>query len=300
MRGGRRFWVLAALAALVLLAAVECVARYIGFGNPPLARLDGKIEYYLVPNRDYSRFGRSIRINRLGMRSSDVDTKSLERRLSVSLFGDSVVYGQMLDQLETVASRLQHRLRRDGLEQLVVNSVAASSWGSENLLEFYKRFGPFPGSRAWIVQSTHDMIDVIDHTQIPYSTSEPLTAIHDLAQGALRWLNNRLPVQHLGTPTIAEQRQRADTALAALVHILKADFDHVELVFHATKDEAVSGKAIGEQHYQRAAETLDIKFASTMKLYADAYRQNTPPHYDDIHLSKVGADLLARYLADGH
>jgi hypothetical protein len=143
------------------IGGAELAARYIGFGEPPLVILDDKIEYYLAPSRSYTRFGHDIRVNRYGMRSDDVDMAAVDRRFNFSVFGDSVVYGNRLDQADTLPAQLQKLLMVKGKNRkALVNSIAASGWGPENLLEFYKRFGPFPGNTAWVVQSTHDMVDV--------------------------------------------------------------------------------------------------------------------------------------------
>lgn len=300
--GGRRTWprwCLAALAAGALaMAGAEVAARYAGFGDPPVVRLDESIEYYLAPGRSYTRFGQSVRVNRYGMRSDDADLAAVDRRLTFSVFGDSVVYGHMLDQADTLPARLQALLRRDGENQgLLVNSVAASSWGPENLIAFYRRFGPFPGKTAWIVQSTHDMVDVIDHTSVPYSTMTPYGALHDVAMSAWRRLRGRLPATEADYGATSEQRRRADVALHALIEALKDDYERVVLVFHATRSEAISGGAVGLGHFEAIARAHGVGFISTMDLYARAYAAGTPPHSDEIHLSRAGAEMLAERLA---
>ena len=162
--------------------------------------LDDKIEYYLTPSRSYTRFGHDIRVNRYGMRSDDVDMATVNRRFNFSLFGDSVVYGNRLDQADTLPAQLQKHLTVRGASQgLLVNSIAASGWGSENLLEFYKRFGPFPGNTAWIVQSTHDMVDVINVAQRGRTLSHRL-AIRRVA---------RLGTQRLAMGSVSRPAEQA-------------------------------------------------------------------------------------------
>src|SRR5262245_15968390 len=95
---------------LVTIGGAELVARYVGFGDPPIAILDEKIEYYLAPSRNYWRFGHDYRVNRYSMRSDDVDMTSIDRRFIFSLLGDSVVYGNRLDQANTLSAELQSLL----------------------------------------------------------------------------------------------------------------------------------------------------------------------------------------------
>jgi len=287
-------------AGVAAICGAELTARYIGFGEPPLVLLDDKIEYYLTPSRSYTRFGHDIRINRYSMRSDDVDMATVDRRFNFSLFGDSVVYGNRLDQADTLPAQLQKHVTAKGTGQRVlVNGIAASSWGPENLLEFYKRFGPFPGNTAWIVQSTHDMVDVIDlaNGDVPYRTASPYGALHDLALSGWRWGTFQVLPNKRDLITYEEKRRHADIALHALIAALKADYARVVLVFHATRDEALAGNADGLAHYRAVAQAQGINFISTMELYARAYRSNFPPQYDDIHLSKDGARMLSEQLA---
>ena len=281
------------------IAGAELIARYKGFGDPPIAIRDGKIEYYLAPG-NFTRFGQDIRVNRYSMRSDDVDLAVVDRSLSFSLFGDSIVYGSRLDQSDILPVQLQKLLRlHERGKGIVVNGIAASSWGPENLLEFYKQFGPFPGHTAWIIQSSHDMVDVIDRvgTHVPYATISPYGGLHDVALSAWRWAEFRLPSPRADPITVVDMRRRADVALHALIQTLRADYARVVLVFHATRDETISGKAEGLAHYEAFAEKHAVDFISTIELYRSAYRSNLAPHFDDIHLSKDGAHMLAQRLA---
>src|SRR5262245_60975176 len=111
-------------AGVAAISGSELTARCVGFGDPPLVILDNKIEYYLAPNRSYTRFGHDIRVNRYGMRSDDLDMASLDRRFRFSLFGDSVIYGNRLDQADTVPGQLQKLLTsKGGDQQALVNSI---------------------------------------------------------------------------------------------------------------------------------------------------------------------------------
>jgi hypothetical protein len=284
------------------IGGAELAARHAGFGEPPVALLDDRIGYYIAPGRSYTRFGHDIRINRHGMRSDDVDMAPADRRFMFSLLGDSIVYGNLLDQADTPPAQLQKLLnakRRD--QKAVVNSIAASGWGSENLLAFYQRFGPFPGNTAWIVQNTGDMEDIVDPISgdVPYRTSSPYGALHDLALSTWRGVMIDVLPRQPRPGEYEDRRRRADAALHALITALKTDYDRVVLVFHASKDEAISGRADGLGHFQKVAGEQTIGFISTMELYARAYRSGLLPHYDDVHLTKDGARMLAERLAAG-
>jgi hypothetical protein len=101
------------------------------------------------------------------------------------------------------------------------------------------------------------------------------------------------PVKH------EDKRRRADIALQALIITLNSDYAHVILVFRATREEAIGGKAGGLDHYRVLRKSKLSIFISTMELYASVYKSNVQPHYDDIHLSKEGARILSERLAAG-
>jgi hypothetical protein len=291
------------VAGVAAIGGAELAARYAGFGEPPLAIPDDKIEYYLAPSRSYLRFGHDIRVNRYGMRSDDFDTATVDRGVSFSVLGDSVVYGNRLDQADTVPAQLQKLLTAttEDEKKALVNSIAASDWGPENLLEYYKRFGPFPGNTAWIVQSTYDMVDVTNliNKVMPYRTVSPYGALHDLVLSTWRAVSLGILPPRPDPVKWEDKRGRADLALHALISALKADFAHVILVFHATREEAMGGKAVGLEHFHAIANEREIGFTSTVELYERAYRSNHPPHYDNIHLNKYGARILSEQLAAG-
>lgn len=287
-------------AGVAAIGTAEIAARWVGFGDPPLFIFDDKIEYYLAPGQNHTRFGHDIRINRYGMRSDDVEMAAVDRRVKFYLFGDSVVYGNRLDQTDTMSAQLQKLLRVKGADQKVlVNSIAAPGWGPENLLEFYKRFGPFPGNTAWVVQSTHDMVDVTNQVNkdLPYRTSSPYGALHDLALSSWHAIALSILPSKPDPLKWEDKRRRADVALHALISALKADDSRVILVFHATRDEALRGDAEGLGHFREVAKEEAIEFTSTIELYGRAYRSNLEPHYDNIHLNKYGARILSERLA---
>jgi hypothetical protein len=94
---------------LVVLMSGETAARFMGFGQPPLAQRDQITEYRLLPDREYRRVVNRIAINRYGMRSDDFRREELDAVHHVLLVGDSIVCGEhWIDQSQTLA---QHRLR---------------------------------------------------------------------------------------------------------------------------------------------------------------------------------------------
>jgi hypothetical protein len=133
---------------------------------------------------------------------------------------------------------------------------------------------------------------------VPYRTASPHSALHDLTLSVWRSVTLSVLPDKADPVKYEDKRQRADIALHALITTLKVDYARVILVFHATRDEAIGGRADGLAHYRSIAKEEAINFISTMELYAHAYISNVPPHYDDIHLNKGGAHILSDRLAE--
>lgn len=174
------------------MAGAEGVLRWgLGFGDPPLARVDEEVEYVLFPSTSYSRFGNRIEIDRYGMRSRDHEPEPapLERR--ALLIGDSLIYGDHhLDQSETIAARLEAALAAEpdmaGCASLVM-AAAASSWGPANEAAFLRRIGTQGAEAALILISAHDLHDTptFQPEAIPYRTAPSISALTDFATAAL-------------------------------------------------------------------------------------------------------------------
>jgi hypothetical protein len=292
-----------ALASVLLILEVVC--RLLGFGQPPVVSVDPQVEYYLQPNRSYHRFGNSIEINRYSMRSADFDKETAAPGDFVSIFGDSVIYGNHdVDQTATVPSQLQSLLRRSSRNpNLIVNSIAASSWGPENILMFCRRFGQFPAKAAVLVLSSHDRFDLPgqDPDLIPYRLHDPHGALDDVFTAVIelarRKFMPRPPAVHV---TFEERRRLVEEALDELLRLLKKQHGHVLLVYHATRQEAESADREAETYFAARAAALGTSFRSTLQAYGSAYALNKAPHEDHIHLNEHGASLLASLIAEVH
>jgi len=287
------------LFVVILAFLSNIVCYFLGFGQAPLVILDDAIEYYLKPNMFYKRFGNEITINRYSMRSVDYDRN--EKQPFYAIIGDSVVYGEhTLDQTQTMAFLLNNRLKRalqDG--SVVVGSIAASSWGPGNMLAFYERFGPFKGSAAFLVLSSHDRYDIPYMTRrlTPYRVKEPVSALFDFLQSAGESIEDRIRGD-IKTISLKKRLSLSEASLNSLVELLKRDYSKVILVFHATKNEALSGSSNGENFYRGVAEKHNIGFFSTMKFYRELYRKGVKPHGDNIHLTWQGNEQLSKKLAE--
>jgi len=289
----RRLSVITAALGLIGLILTEVALRVVGFGDPPLARLDDKVEYVLIPDRSYRRFGNRIEINGQGLRAPDLTKVPSPDQPRVLVIGDSVIYGNhFLDQSETVAAQMSKDLITSTCQPLAV-PVAVSSWGPVNQAAYLKRHGDFGAKVALIVLSGHDLLDTPTWSSnvVPYRLTPSYTAITDAAQAVLQ----RRAVAHpKPDPTVSNETRAAQSlaALDAMAVQLRTAKISLSLVYHPTLPERQ-----GQPHMARAifadwAQRQAIPFLDLGVILADpgTYR-------DHIHPAANGAETLALTLA---
>lgn len=291
LKGVLLFSVLGILANIILYS--------LGFGQAPLVVLDDNVEYYLKANMSYQRFGNEITVNRYSMRSVDFDRN--EKKPFYAVIGDSVVYGQhTLDQTQTLAFLLNKKLKQELRdESVVVGSISASSWGPENMLAFYEKFGPFVGNTVFLVLSSHDRSDIPFMTRrlTPYRVVEPTSALHDFLQSAGERIEDKVRGDVVKVP-FKERLFQSEASLVRLLEVLKKDYSQVVMVFHATKKEAIDGSSKGEAYYAAIAKKHNVGFFSTLHFYKALYEEGVKPHSDNIHLSWQGNQHLSNKLSE--
>jgi hypothetical protein len=285
---------------LLLIVLVEIVAQVIGLGDPPLVELDDEIEYMLVPDKKYVRFGNSIEINSHRMRSASFKLQKSPGEFRLLLFGDSVVYGNHgIDQDDTIASNLEKLIVRDDDHLTVsVGSVAASSWGPPNILAFVKRFGTFNGDVAVLVLSFHDIADVPTFSKdiIPYRAAESISASHDLLQVLIERVT-RLTAERKTVP-FEKKRTASLEALDDLISILKNNFSTVLFLYHPNRSQILSCENDVKKSYEGLSKSHGINFNSLCKAYTDAESKGINVFSDDIHLSREGTRVVSLAIID--
>lgn len=279
----RRALMITATLGLIGLVVGELALRAVGFGDPPLARLDDKIEYVLVPDRSYTRFGNRIEINAHGLRAPALADQPTEDAPRVLVIGDSVIYGNhFLDQSETVAARMTQALATATCTPLAV-PVAVSSWGPLNQAAYLQRHGTFGAKVALIVLSGHDLVDTPTGSSnvVPYRLTPSYTALSDAFRAVLQRHSGAQPSPD---PSVTYYTRAAQslTALDAMNTQLRAAGVKLTLVYHPT---------LPERQSQPSAER-NVPFIDLGVTLSDpgAYR-------DHIHPAADGAERLARVLA---
>ena len=282
---------LGALVLVGLVIAAEIGLRVIGLGDPPLAVRDAELEYRLVPNGDYRRWGNEISINSHGFRTADHPDEVPAGETRVLLIGDSVVYGNhFLDQSETVSLRLSDLLSTPDCTVRVI-PMAVSSWGPVNQAAALARHGSFGAAQIALVVSGHDLVDmpIEGGSLIPYRTSPAIGAIGDAIEAVLERQGERAR-----NPLSFDERVVA--SLAALDSIADhARRENAELLFvyNATVPERASGTSENGQRLMDWAVAQGIDIIDLGAVGDVSYR-------DAIHPDAPGAGAIARTLHEAY
>jgi hypothetical protein len=288
---------LAGKLCLTLVVILEVGLRVLGFGDPPRYALDPEIEYYLVPNVEYRRFGRRIRINASGMRGNEISAND-EGGLRVLLLGDSIVHGtHRVDQDDSLPVVLQTELERRNGCTVEVAAAAVSSWGPVNQAAFLRRFGHFGAEVVVWILSSHDLYDVPVPgyaDALPRDQNIRYSAIAD----AVLMFRQQLAEYLFATTSQADAKATTQRAIAEIRAYMKAHGVPLVVVQHPTKDELVHGRS-------PAHDEIGVLFADGVPLFQlePALRVATesahnPNYADSIHLSKEGVRAVSTFLSN--
>lgn len=289
-----------AAAIAISFIALEITLRAFGWGDPPIALLDENIEYYPKPSTSYNRYGNHIEINSLGMRSREFDHTN-PPQLHVSIFGDSIVYGNhRLDQSNTIATKLENKLRSTKDENTIVSAIAASSWGPQNIEEFFRKKGPFQGKYAVIVQSSHDRFDIIDRSgtiKPPYRLQKSLTATGDFILRIWEWIETRYGLNRKqSTFTRTEAIAITTSSLHRFIKRIKQSYKDVVLFYHVSYKQInspVTDPAVS--HFKKIANQNNVDFIDSTIHYKTQNCGNDI-YIDNLHLSLEGTTCVTEVL----
>lgn len=275
-----------ALLAVGVVGVVELLLRVYGYGDPPLMRLDPKLEYVSVAGT-YQRFGRTIRINSLGMRGDE--PRPIPPDLRILLIGDSIVHGTYrTDQDETISAALARELSRLRPDVTVeVFNAATSSWGPVNQRAYLESVGTLDATVCVWVLSSHDRRDVpVPGEAELLPQRRPVLALEDVW-----WLLRRRwpsPAAPGGDPVAATEQ-----AVEALVPWLGARGCHLVVGQHFSKAELASRLSEDGRALRAHFEALGVEVIGL-----DAALAGVPLAYaDELHLSPEGTAAVGRYLA---
>lgn len=267
----------------------------------PLYVRHPSIEYLVQPSQHIVCDGQTFESNRWSMRSPDFDRKKPLEETRIMVFGDSVVFGSLLDQQELATSLLAVDLEQSLRRYVVVGNISAVSWGVPNYLAYEKEYGFFDADAVVLVVSSHDLYDV--------PTFEPLSPIYQpqsrfhivLPSGFQKlfgWIQEN-GFQSVQNGMDAHQKQLDVICLNALREFhqdLQKQGIPLLLVFHYQQDEL----SISMTHaFIDWAKSEGVPVVSDRDALKGALNAGKNPYKDFIHLNVLGQSLLEAVILSG-
>jgi hypothetical protein len=134
-----------------------------GFCSTVLVQSDFDFEYIAQPNQKRYRFKKHILYNEYSQRSEPVDSSAF----IILGLGDSVINGGALTDQDSLATTHLSKSLSELLKRKVqVLNISAGSWGPDNCEAYLKRYGTFNAKGAFLICSSHDAHDNINHQQV--------------------------------------------------------------------------------------------------------------------------------------
>lgn len=155
--------VCAILLVMLLLIGELYLRKSWGFCDTVLVQSDPDFEYIAQPSQKRYRFKKHILYNEYSQRCESVDSSAFV----VLGLGDSVINGGVLTDQDSLATTRLSKLLSEQFEKKVqVLNISAGSWGPDNCEVYLKRYGTFGAKAAFLLCSSHDAHDNINHQPV--------------------------------------------------------------------------------------------------------------------------------------
>ena len=157
-RGGGLSLASLAFFGLLLLASAEIGLRIYGFSDPLLYQQDPEVGFYFRPNQDVRYPGRTIQVNKYGMRSLDFPEPKPKDEYRILMLGDSTLAGTRVGNRELYSSLLEARLNENSTgKKFRVLNAGVNAWGPLHMLAYVQKFGSFQSDLGMILGPVQDV-----------------------------------------------------------------------------------------------------------------------------------------------
>lgn len=127
---------------VLILIAVEVIARSLGYGQRVVAVPDPRVGFRLLPSQDRTTpRGQHMRINSLGMRDEEFPREKPAGEYRILLLGDSLTFGIDVEQDEIFARRVAVSLREKSKGTIRVMNGAVQGYDTSNERDWLRTFG---------------------------------------------------------------------------------------------------------------------------------------------------------------
>ncbi|WP_455638001.1 hypothetical protein [Parabacteroides sp.] len=295
----KKYLLIAGGSVLFLFVAGEIYLRQAwGFCDSVLMQSDSDFEYIAQPDQNRYRFKKHILYNEYSQRSSPVDSSAF----IVLGLGDSVLNGGVLtDQDSTATTRLCHELSAFMGKKVQVLNISAGSWGPDNCEAYLNRYGMFNGKAAFLVCSSHDAHDNINHQPVVDIDAGMPSRQYSLAWWELihRYLAPRYLFPYFrhhdvddSMPTeISKDGKIFNPGFEALVHRFRTAGIPFFIWLHPELTEVERGAYNNE-----GIEILNFCERDSIEVIKGLGIMTPGDYRDNIHINEQGQRKLARYL----
>jgi len=143
---------------LLFLASAEIGLRIYGFGDPLLYQQDPEVGFYFRPNQDVRYPGRTIQVNKYGMRSLDFPEPKPADEYRILMLGDSTLAGTRVGNRELYSSLLEAKLNENSAgKKFRVLNAGVNAWGPLHMLAYVQKFGSFQSDLGMILGPVQDV-----------------------------------------------------------------------------------------------------------------------------------------------
>lgn len=278
---------------LLLLGGEVYLRKSWGFCDTVLVQSDPDFEYIAQPNQKRYRFKKHVLYNEYSQRSEPVDSSAF----IILGLGDSVINGGVLtDQDSLATTRLSESLSKLMGRKVQVLNISAGSWGPDNCEAYLKRYGTFDAKIAFLLCSSHDAHDNINHQPVvDVNPSFPSSQYHIAYWELLhRYLLPRLLKQKIPSE-ISKDGKFFNLGFQQLINRFKVANIPFFIWLHPDRTELVN------KNYNEEG-TLIIDFCENNSLHCikGLNYMDIQDYRDEIHVNEKGqkkiTNILLNYL----
>lgn len=159
----KKIGIIATAVVLLVVGGEIYLRKAWGLCDTVIIQSDPDFEYIAQPDQSRYRFRKHVRYNEYSQRSESVDSSAF----IVLGLGDSVINGGVQTEQDSLAtSRLGVSLSKQLGKKVQVLNISAGSWGPDNCEAYLKRYGMFGAKAAFLLCSSHDAYDNINHQPV--------------------------------------------------------------------------------------------------------------------------------------
>ena len=287
----RRIWITICIVIVVMLGGEIYLRKSWGFCDTVLIQSDPDFEYIAQPNQKHYRFRKYVLYNEYCQRSESVDSSAF----IILGLGDSVINGGTLtDQDSLATTRLSKSLTQLLQRKVQVLNISAGSWGPDNCEAYLKRYGAFNAKIAFLLCSSHDAHDNINHQSVvDVNPSFPSSQYHIAYWELLhRYLLPRLLRQK--TPSeISKDGKSFNLGFQQLINRFKVENIPFFIWLHPDRTELVN-----ENYNEEGTLIIDFCENNSIHCIKGLDYMDIQDYRDEIHVNEKEQKKITKILLD--